>query len=79
MSPAIERVLGYRAETCIGMPVVELVHPLDRESVAALLRHFWTAGYSVECRLRRTMAQWVTMAVTVAEHADADGDAPSRS
>ena len=75
VSPAIERVLGFCAETCSGLPVVELVHPLDRESVAALLRISGPQAYSVEARLRRGDGGWVTMAVTVAEHHDASGRA----
>ena len=75
VSPSIERVLGFCAETCDGLPVVELVHPLDRDSVAALLRISGPQAYSVEARLRRTDGAWVPMAVTVTEHRDADGDA----
>jgi len=73
VSPAIERVLGYCPETCSGLPVVELVHPLDQESVAALLRISSPEGYSVEARLRGTDGSWVSMQVTVAEHQDGDG------
>ncbi|MBY0495160.1 MAG: PAS domain S-box protein [Cyanobacteria bacterium] len=73
VSPAIERVLGFCPETCTGLPVVDLVHPLDRESVAALLRIGGSQGYSVEARLRREDQTWLTMEVTVAEHHDADG------
>ena len=75
VSPAIERVLGYCPETCIGLPVVEIVHPLDREAVAALLRIANPDGYSVEARLRRTDGTWMPMAITVAEHLDAEGRA----
>jgi len=73
VSPSIERVLGYCAETCSGLPVVELVHPLDQDAVAALLRISGPQAYSVEARLRRTDGVWVTMAVSIAEHHDAGG------
>lgn len=73
VSPAIERVLGFCAETCVGLPVVELVHPLDRESIASLLRISGSEGYFVEARLRRTDGTWLTMEVSVAEHRDDDG------
>jgi signal transduction histidine kinase len=52
---------------------VELVHPLDRESIAALLRIAGPHGYFVEARLRRTDGTWLTMEVSVAEHQDDDG------
>ena len=73
VSPAIERVLGFCPETCIGMPIVELVHPTEQESVAALLRISGAQGYFVEARLRRSDGTWLTMEVSIAEHLDADG------
>lgn len=73
LSPAIERVLGHRPIDCVGLAVTELVHPLDRASVEALLRIPASNGYSVEARLHHTSGAWVTMAVTLAEHEDQDG------
>ena len=73
VSPAIERVLGFCAETCVGLPVVELVHPLDRDSVASLIRISGPHGYFVEARLRRADGSWLTMEVSVADHYDDDG------
>jgi PAS domain S-box-containing protein len=70
VSPAIERVLGYCPETCVGLPVVQLVHPLDRDSVSSLLGIAGTQGYFVEARLRRTDGTWLTMEVSVADHQD---------
>ena len=70
VSPAIERVLGYRADECLGMSLADLVHPLDRPSFEALLGI--SDGYSAECRLRKRDGQWLTMDVTVAEHSDTD-------
>jgi PAS domain S-box-containing protein len=74
-SPAIERVLGYPADGRAGLTITDLVHPLDRELVESLLRISGGQGYSVEARLRRQDGVWLTMAVTVAEHCDADGRA----
>jgi PAS domain S-box-containing protein len=73
VSPAIERVLGFCPETCVGLPVIELVHPVDRDSVAALLRISGPDGYFVEARLRRNDDTWLTMEVSVADHQDDDG------
>lgn len=73
VSPAIERVLGFCPETCVGLPVIELVHPLDRDSVAALLRISGEHGYFVEARMRRMDDTWLTMEVSIAEHQDDDG------
>ncbi|HEX6161977.1 MAG TPA: ATP-binding protein [Vicinamibacterales bacterium] len=73
VAPAIERVLGYCPETCVGLPVMELVHPIERESVAALLRIAGAQGYFVEARLKRSDDTWLTMEVSIAEHQDADG------
>jgi two-component system cell cycle sensor histidine kinase/response regulator CckA len=72
VSPAIERVLGHGTADCVGLEVVDLVHPLDRPSVEALLRISGSGGYSVEARLQRKDGAWLTMEVTVAEH-EADG------
>ena len=71
VSPAIERVLGYPAAECVGLSVADLVHPLDRPSFEALLGICGGHAYSAELRLQRKDGQWLTMDVTVAEHADA--------
>jgi two-component system cell cycle sensor histidine kinase/response regulator CckA len=71
VSPAIERVLGYPAADCIGLKISDLVHPLDRPSFEALLGICGGHAYSAESRLQRKDGQWLTMEVTVAEHADA--------
>jgi PAS domain S-box-containing protein len=73
VSPAIERVLGRRPVDCVGLPVTELVHPLDRSSIEALIRIPNANGYSAEARLHHQNGTWVTMAVTLAEHEDHDG------
>jgi PAS domain S-box-containing protein len=75
MSPSIERVLGYPAASCTTLTVTDLVHPLDRESVEALLRISGTHGYCIEARLRTLAGEWLTMDVSVAEHHDSDGRA----
>jgi PAS domain S-box-containing protein len=73
MSPAIERVLGHTAASCIGMPVLELVHTLDRPAVEALLSIQASHGYSIEARLQKKDGAWVTMEVSYSEHEDVDG------
>ena len=73
LSPAIERVLGHRPIDCVGLAVTELVHPLDRASIDALLKIPAANGYSTEARLHHVSGAWVTMAVTLSEHEDQDG------
>jgi PAS domain S-box-containing protein len=73
VSPAIERVLGYTAASCVGMPVIELVHTLDRPAVEALLGIQASHGYSIEARLQKKDGAWVTMDISYAEHEDLDG------
>ena len=73
VSPAIERVLGHRAADCVGVDVTDLVHPLDRSSIEALIRINGANGYSVEARLHHKSGEWVTMAVTLSEHRGHDG------
>jgi PAS domain S-box-containing protein len=73
VSPAIERVLGHQPADCVGVTVTDLVHPLDRASIDALLRIPDAHGYSSEARLHHKSGAWVTMAVTLAEHTDSDG------
>ncbi len=73
VSPAIGRVLGHRPADCVGLNVTELVHPLDRQSIDALIRIPGANGYSTEARLHHTSGTWVTMAVTLAEHEDDAG------
>jgi PAS domain S-box-containing protein len=73
VSPAIERVLGYRPAECTGLEIVTLVHPLDRPAIDALLRISDSHGYTVEARIEKKGGGWLTMAVTLAQHEDADG------
>lgn len=71
VSPAIERVLGYRAADCVGLEVIDLVHALDRPAVEALLRIAGSDGYSVEARMKTRDGGWLTMELSYAEHEDA--------
>jgi two-component system cell cycle sensor histidine kinase/response regulator CckA len=73
VSPAIERVLGHRVQECIGLAVLELVHPLDRPAVEALLGICGGQGYSTESRIQKKDGGWLTMEVTVAEHGVSEG------
>jgi two-component system, cell cycle sensor histidine kinase and response regulator CckA len=73
LSPAIERVLGHRAADCVGMDVTDLVHPLDRPQIDALLRIPGANGYAAEARLHHVSGEWITMAVTLSEHQGDEG------
>lgn len=73
LCPAIERVLGHRPADCVGLDVTDLVHPLDRASIDALIHIPGANGYSTEARLHHTNGEWVTMAVTLSEYQGQDG------
>jgi len=73
VSPSIERVLGYAPADCVGLQVAKLVHRLDRPAIEAMLRIEGSQGYSVEARVLKQDGGWLTMAVALAEHEDADG------
>ena len=73
VSPAMERVLGYAPADCVGLPLTKLVHRLDRPAIEAMLRIAGPHGYSVEVRILKHDGGWLTMAVALAEHEDADG------
>jgi len=73
VSPAVERVLGYGPADCIGLAVIDLVHPLDRPAINALLRIAGSEGYSVEARIQKKNGEWLTMELTHVEHEDATG------
>lgn len=73
LSPAIERVLGHRPADYVGVAVTDLVHPLDRPSIDALIRIPGASGYSAEARLHHKSGEWMTMAVTLSEHEGHDG------
>lgn len=44
VNPAFERTLGYRADVLTSRPLVEFVHPDDREATRALLARLWEGG-----------------------------------
>jgi PAS domain S-box-containing protein len=73
VSPAVERVLGYCPADCVGLAVIDLVHPLDRPAIEALLRIAGSDGYSVEARIQKKDGEWLTMEVTHVEHEDGGG------
>ena len=75
VSPAVERTLGYRAVDCVGLKVIDLIHPGDKPQIEHLLRTSgperpWTL---VEARVRHNNATWRTMEASVAEHYGGDG------
>ncbi|HXG47497.1 MAG TPA: PAS domain S-box protein [Methylomirabilota bacterium] len=60
-SPAIERVLGYRPDELIGVNCLSLVHPEDRDRVAAQFQAVCAAPGSVassELRFRHKDGSW---------------------
>lgn len=73
VSPAIERVLGYCPDDCVGLQVIDLVHPLDRPAIRALLGIAGSDGYSVEARIQNKNGDWLTMELTHVEHEDSGG------
>jgi len=64
VSPAVERMLGYRPEERIGRPATELIHPDDRDRVAAFQRELAArpgANLSLEYRARHRDGSWRTL------------------
>jgi diguanylate cyclase (GGDEF)-like protein/PAS domain S-box-containing protein len=60
-SPAVERVLGYRAEDRIGRPALDIVHPDDRAHLGRLfvtVSHTPGAEASAELRVRHEDGSW---------------------
>jgi PAS domain S-box-containing protein len=67
-SPSVRRVLGYEPEDLAGKPVVDFVHPDDRDAVAAGLRRIveqpGVAARPVEYRFRHKDGSWRTLEAT---------------
>jgi diguanylate cyclase (GGDEF)-like protein/PAS domain S-box-containing protein len=62
-SPASSHVFGYPPERVIGMPLVDLVHPEDRNAVEAYLKRFMSRDGNapvVEWRIRHDSGEWRT-------------------
>ncbi|WP_433077575.1 putative bifunctional diguanylate cyclase/phosphodiesterase [Dactylosporangium sp. CA-052675] len=74
VTPSIESLLGLRAADVLGLALVELVHPDDRERVGLLLATRPPNGHvgPVECRLRRADGGFV-LTETIGRSVD-DGD-----
>ena len=72
-SPAVERVLGYRAEDRIGQPAIEVVHPDDRLRVERLfltVARRPNAEASAELRVRHADGSWRSIEAVVKNLAD---------
>jgi PAS domain S-box-containing protein len=67
VSPSMERALGYRPDECVGVPVLERVHPDD---LPAVRREFsgtttmYGKSMSLEFRVQHKDGSWRTMEVT---------------
>jgi len=73
VSPAIERVLGYRPEERVGAGAFELLHPEDLTKVEGLLLECWrTPGspVSAEVRMRHKDGLWRHVEATVTNRLD---------
>ena len=73
VSPAIERVLGYRPEERVGASAFELLHPEDLTKVEGLLLECWrTPGspVSAEVRMRHKDGLWRHVEATVTNRLD---------
>ena len=73
VSPASQRLFGYPASASIGMKVIDLVHPSDREQIQGLLDAKKAAkdpGCLVHARIRHADGSWRDVESSVAEHFD---------
>jgi diguanylate cyclase (GGDEF)-like protein/PAS domain S-box-containing protein len=70
-SPSHQRQLGHDAAALLGRPVVELVHPEDREGVTAVLSRAGETA-SFEYRIRTASGTWAWVESALRETADAD-------
>jgi PAS domain S-box-containing protein len=66
-SPSLFPVLGYESQALIGMRLLDLVHPEDRDRAVEKFRHHVqnpTAGFYVEFRFRHHDGRWVPLEAT---------------
>ena len=67
-SPAVERVLGYRADDRIGQSAIDVVHPDDRHRIGRLfltVAHRHNAEASAELRVRHADGSWRSIEAVV--------------
>ena len=65
VSPAVERILGYKSEELLDLHVLELIHPDDLNEFDLAL-HLWMSGVQpkkpgLECRWRTQTNGWATL------------------
>ena len=76
VSPAAERLFGHPPAASIGMKVIDLVHPSDRDQIQGLLDAKQAAKDPrclVQARIRHADGTWRDVESSVAEHFDAEG------
>ena len=76
VSPAAQRLFGHPPADSIGMKVIDLVHPSDRDQIRGLLEAREAAKdprFLVQARIRHADGSWRDVESSVAEHFDADG------
>jgi PAS domain S-box-containing protein len=63
VNPAFERILGYTAEECASRPMIDFVHPEDRERVRAAMRVLAGGGelrqFENRCICRDGSIRWL--------------------
>ncbi len=74
-SPAVERLMGYRADERIGQPVGERIHPDDLPEVTAAFERAYSEGREARLRYRSRHrdGRWITFDATANPVFGADG------
>ena len=61
VSPPLTKLLGHREEALLGVSLLDLVHPADRDRVEAATQHFVRHGpneFTVDYRIENAGGQW---------------------
>ncbi len=74
-SPAVERLLGLDPQTLVGRPVIQMVHPDDRDGVKAASDALRETGgrATLELRFARADGSWLWVEATSQAVCGADG------
>jgi PAS domain S-box-containing protein len=74
VNPAFERILGYTAEECASRPMIDFVHPEDRERVRAAMRVLAGGGelrqFENRCICRDGSIRWLQWNCRPGPHPD---------
>jgi PAS domain S-box-containing protein len=76
VSPAAQRLFGHPPSATIGMKVIDLVHPSNRDQIQGLLDAREAAKdprFLVQARIRHADGSWRDVESSVAEYFDAEG------